>query len=126
MYFVSPFVETVRRLSNVLTLWVDDVGPSAEQNFLWECDGDGGLIEMAFSKKKVEDRKQWLRSFVPVRSAARLRGFVSESGRVVRKSGSRTKTLAAPLAFCAVCVRVKLECCCSFPLRTESTRQGGF
>jgi hypothetical protein len=104
LYFVGPFVETVRRLSNVLTLLVDDIGPSAEQNFLWECDGDGGLIEMAFSKKKVEDRKQWLRSFVPVRSAARLRGFSSERGPVVRKSGGRTTTLAAPLVFRAVCV----------------------
>ena len=27
--------------------------------------GDGEALEMAFSKKKVDDRKQWLQGFVP-------------------------------------------------------------
>lgn len=31
--------------------------------FKWEGDEDGELIDMAFSKKKVEDRKRWLRGF---------------------------------------------------------------
>jgi DNA topoisomerase-2 len=26
-------------------------------------DGDKGLIELAFSKKKADDRKEWLRQF---------------------------------------------------------------
>jgi DNA topoisomerase-2 len=33
------------------------------KGFCWETDGDGNLIEMAFSKKKVDERKRWLRSF---------------------------------------------------------------
>lgn len=35
------------------------------KEFVWEGEEDGTAIEMAFSKKKVEDRKDWLRSFVP-------------------------------------------------------------
>jgi len=33
--------------------------------FQWNGDDDGELIDMAFSKKKVEDRKRWLRAFKP-------------------------------------------------------------
>ena len=33
--------------------------------FHWTGDDDGELIDMAFSKKKVEDRKRWLRAFKP-------------------------------------------------------------
>lgn len=29
--------------------------------FSWEDDNDGGAIELAFSKKKIEARKAWLR-----------------------------------------------------------------
>ncbi len=32
---------------------------------MWEGDEDATAIEMAFSKKRVEDRKKWLREFVP-------------------------------------------------------------
>lgn len=35
------------------------------KEFVWEGDEDGQAIEMAFSKKKVEERKDWLRAFVP-------------------------------------------------------------
>lgn len=31
--------------------------------FYWNGDQDGDSIEMAFSKKRVEERKQWLRDF---------------------------------------------------------------
>ena len=35
----------------------------------WECmapgEEDHGAIELAFSKKKIEERKHWLASFVP-------------------------------------------------------------
>ena len=31
--------------------------------FEWRGDEDGDLIEMAFAKKRVDDRKEWLRSF---------------------------------------------------------------
>jgi len=31
--------------------------------FYWNGDRDGDSIEMAFSKKKIEERKQWLRDF---------------------------------------------------------------
>eukprot|EP00775_Hariotina_reticulata_P006914 gene6914-7130_t len=34
-----------------------------KKNFVWEDDEDGEAIEMAFSKKKVEDRKRWLSAF---------------------------------------------------------------
>ncbi|KAK3287336.1 hypothetical protein CYMTET_5151 [Cymbomonas tetramitiformis] len=36
-----------------------------KKGFLWATDGDGDLIEMAFAKKKVEERKTWLRNFQP-------------------------------------------------------------
>ena len=32
---------------------------------MWEGDEDGEAIEMAFSKKRVEDRKRWLSGYVP-------------------------------------------------------------
>ena len=35
------------------------------QNLLPAGDTDGAAIEMAFSKKRIEERKQWLRDFVP-------------------------------------------------------------
>ncbi|KAK9837218.1 hypothetical protein WJX84_005222 [Apatococcus fuscideae] len=35
------------------------------KEFVWHGDTDGAAIEMAFSKKRVEERKQWLRDFVP-------------------------------------------------------------
>jgi len=35
------------------------------KEFEWTCEEDGTSLEMAFSKKKVEERKDWLRSFVP-------------------------------------------------------------
>ncbi|CAK4647363.1 unnamed protein product [Aphanomyces euteiches] len=33
--------------------------------FTYTSDADGDAIDMAFSKKRVEDRKEWLRGFVP-------------------------------------------------------------
>jgi len=38
---------------------------SHRKEFVWDGDDDGQAIEMAFSKKKVEERKEWLRSYVP-------------------------------------------------------------
>lgn len=35
------------------------------KQFVWEGDGDNQAIEMAFSKKKVDERKEWLSSFAP-------------------------------------------------------------
>ena len=35
------------------------------KEFEWSGDSDGKSLEMAFSKKKVEERKEWLRNFVP-------------------------------------------------------------
>ena len=35
------------------------------KNFTYECEEDGRLIEMVFSKKHVDDRKRWLNSFQP-------------------------------------------------------------
>ena len=35
------------------------------KEFKWDGDDDGESLEMAFSKKKVEQRKDWLRNFVP-------------------------------------------------------------
>ncbi len=32
-------------------------------DFKWETDADGDMIDMAFAKKRVEDRKDWLRGF---------------------------------------------------------------
>ncbi|XP_061355675.1 DNA topoisomerase 2-like [Gastrolobium bilobum] len=36
-----------------------------QKDFVWEDDQDGNAIEMAFSKKKAEDRKTWIRNFEP-------------------------------------------------------------
>lgn len=38
---------------------------SHRKEFTWSGDSDGESLEMAFSKKKVEQRKDWLRNFVP-------------------------------------------------------------
>ncbi|GAX77591.1 hypothetical protein CEUSTIGMA_g5035.t1 [Chlamydomonas eustigma] len=35
------------------------------KEFVWLGDGDGEAIEMAFSKKKIEERKAWLTAFEP-------------------------------------------------------------
>lgn len=35
------------------------------KEFMWEDEQDGNLIELAFSKKKIEARKSWLRQFEP-------------------------------------------------------------
>ncbi|KAH7527866.1 hypothetical protein FEM48_Zijuj05G0012000 [Ziziphus jujuba var. spinosa] len=35
------------------------------KDFLWVDDQDGAAIELAFSKKKIEERKNWLRQFEP-------------------------------------------------------------
>lgn len=34
-----------------------------KKDFVWEGDEDGEAIELAFSKKKIEARKNWLRQF---------------------------------------------------------------
>lgn len=34
-----------------------------KKDFVWEDDKDGDSIELAFSKKKIEARKSWLRQF---------------------------------------------------------------
>ncbi|KAM0934081.1 putative DNA topoisomerase (ATP-hydrolyzing) [Dioscorea sansibarensis] len=36
-----------------------------QKDFLWVDDQDGDAIELAFSKKKIEARKNWLRQFEP-------------------------------------------------------------
>ena len=36
-----------------------------KKTFAWTTDGDGNLIDMAFSKKRVEDRKAWLNAYEP-------------------------------------------------------------
>ncbi|KAJ9529194.1 hypothetical protein QJQ45_007900 [Haematococcus lacustris] len=35
------------------------------KEFVWEGDNDSSALEMAFSKKRVEERKEWLSNFVP-------------------------------------------------------------
>ncbi|RDX60756.1 DNA topoisomerase 2, partial [Mucuna pruriens] len=35
------------------------------KDFVWDDEQDGSAIEMAFSKKKAEDRKTWIRNFEP-------------------------------------------------------------
>lgn len=34
-----------------------------KKDFIWGSENDGDAIEMAFSKKKVDDRKTWLRHY---------------------------------------------------------------
>ncbi|KAK7243530.1 hypothetical protein RIF29_38329 [Crotalaria pallida] len=34
-----------------------------KKDFVWEDDSDGNAIELAFSKKKAEERKTWIRNF---------------------------------------------------------------
>nr|KYP71391.1 DNA topoisomerase 2 [Cajanus cajan] len=36
-----------------------------KKDFVWDDEQDGNAIEMAFSKKKTEDRKIWIRNFEP-------------------------------------------------------------
>ena len=35
------------------------------KSFVWQSDGDGDLIDMSFSKKRVVDRKAWLTAYEP-------------------------------------------------------------
>lgn len=39
--------------------------PDHKKEFVWEGEHDGDNISMAFSKKRVEDRKTWLREYQP-------------------------------------------------------------
>lgn len=39
-----------------------------KKDFVWDDEQDGSAIEMAFSKKKAEDRKTWIRNFEVLRS----------------------------------------------------------
>lgn len=34
-----------------------------KKDFIWIDERDGEAIELAFSKKKIEERKNWLRQF---------------------------------------------------------------
>ena len=34
-----------------------------KKEFLWINEEDGDVIELAFSKKKIEEKKNWLRKF---------------------------------------------------------------
>ncbi|XP_057989505.1 DNA topoisomerase 2 [Hevea brasiliensis] len=36
-----------------------------KKDFIWADDQDGNAIELAFSKKKIEERKNWLRQYQP-------------------------------------------------------------
>ncbi|PNH12210.1 DNA topoisomerase 2 [Tetrabaena socialis] len=36
-----------------------------KKEFTWSGDEDGNAIELAFSKKRIDDRKEWLSSFMP-------------------------------------------------------------
>jgi DNA topoisomerase II len=47
------------------------------KTFSWETDGDGDLIDMAFSKKRVEDRKTWL-------SAYEEGTFLDQAGEIIK------------------------------------------
>ena len=47
------------------------------KTFCWESDGDGDLIDMSFSKKRVEDRKKWLSEYEEGT-------FLDQSGDTVR------------------------------------------
>ncbi|KAI7839009.1 hypothetical protein COHA_007248 [Chlorella ohadii] len=38
---------------------------SHRKEFVWDGEEDGKALEMAFSKKKVDERKQWLQNFAP-------------------------------------------------------------
>uniref|UniRef100_M4BBA0 DNA topoisomerase 2 n=1 Tax=Hyaloperonospora arabidopsidis (strain Emoy2) TaxID=559515 RepID=M4BBA0_HYAAE len=39
--------------------------PTHQIGFIYDGDGDADVIDMAFSKKRVEDRKDWLRGYEP-------------------------------------------------------------
>ncbi|GFP92089.1 DNA topoisomerase 2 [Phtheirospermum japonicum] len=44
--------------------YFEDLGKH-KKDFVWEDEQDGDAIELAFSKKKIEARKSWLRQFEP-------------------------------------------------------------
>ncbi|MBE35254.1 MAG: hypothetical protein CMI16_06830 [Opitutaceae bacterium] len=47
------------------------------KTFRWSGDGDGDLIDMAFSKKRAEDRKRWMNAY-------RVGTYLDTTGGVVR------------------------------------------
>ena len=56
-----------------------------KKKFVWSGDEDGECIELAFSKKKVENRKQWLRNFeVMIQRQERTKRMNRGSQRLTR------------------------------------------
>ncbi|KAK9813254.1 hypothetical protein WJX72_011500 [[Myrmecia] bisecta] len=56
------------------------------KEFVWGGDEDAAAIEMAFSKKKIEERKAWLKQFVPGT-------FLDQSGEFITYSNFINKEL---------------------------------
>ncbi|GAU30192.1 hypothetical protein TSUD_311430 [Trifolium subterraneum] len=54
------------------------------KDFIWEDELDGNAIELAFSKKKAEDRKTWIRNFEGGRDHASSRYIYTELNTVTR------------------------------------------
>uniref|UniRef100_A0A7N0T385 DNA topoisomerase 2 n=1 Tax=Kalanchoe fedtschenkoi TaxID=63787 RepID=A0A7N0T385_KALFE len=57
-----------------------------KKDFVWSDDQDGEAIELAFSKKKIEARKNWLRQFEPGT-------FLDQKGKLVRYTDFVNKEL---------------------------------
>ncbi|MCO5587675.1 hypothetical protein L7F22_041626 [Adiantum nelumboides] len=57
-----------------------------KKDFAWETEEDGEAIEMAFSKKKIDARKSWLRNFEPGT-------FLDQSARIIKYSDFVNKEL---------------------------------
>jgi len=53
-------------------------------------EGDKELIDLAFSKKKADDRKEWLRQFKVCRFACRLWTSIADGGLAGNLFGSST------------------------------------
>ncbi|GAU18535.1 hypothetical protein TSUD_325240 [Trifolium subterraneum] len=54
------------------------------KDFIWEDELDGNAIELAFSKKKAEDRKTWIRNFEGGKDHASSRYIYTELNTVTR------------------------------------------
>eukprot|EP00250_Pteridium_aquilinum_P019523 c24465_g1_i1 orf=369-4922(-) len=57
-----------------------------KKDFSWETEEDGDAIEMAFSKKKIDARKNWLRNYEPGT-------FLDNSGKIIKYSDFVNKEL---------------------------------
>jgi DNA topoisomerase-2 len=87
---------------------------SHRKQFVWEGEDDGQAIEMAFSKKRVEDRKRWLSGYVPGTYLDQSVDEISYSDFVHKVGGAGLMCFRSVLLTNCACV-----CCIRYTPQTD-------